>query len=370
MDQVKNTPLLQNHQKLNGRIVEFAGFNMPLQYTSVTEEHMTVRESVGVFDVSHMGQVEFRGPQALTAARRMVTNNVEGLKDGQVLYSPICYPEGGIVDDCLVYRINAQHILFVVNASNIAKDYQWFAEQAGRMCAVENRSDEYALIAVQGRHAIKVINKIADHDLSLVPSFHFVTANLGGVKTTPSRTGYTGEDGFEIACAPADASKLWDAIFEAGAEFGIKACGLAARDTLRLEARLPLYGNDIDQTTTPLEAGLGWTVKLKAGVFIGQEALVKQKAEGIKRSLVCMEMRTRGIARHGHNICLKKGPEELGAVIGQVTSGTKSPSIEAPIAMGYVPIEHAEVGTRLLIDVRGKAVEAEVIKGPFYKRNY
>jgi aminomethyltransferase len=364
----KTTPLLDNHRKHNAKIVEFAGYMMPLQYTGGMDEHAAVRTAVGLFDVSHMGEILLSGPGALKAARRLVTNDVEALKDGQVLYSPICYPDGGCVDDCLVYRMAADQALFVVNASNIDKDLAWIVEQTGDRAKVQNQSDDTALVALQGPKAVQVLSAIADSDVAGMPSFTWKRLKAGGIPVLASRTGYTGEDGFEIACSNPDAPALWDKLMQAGAPLGIKPAGLGARDTLRLEARLPLYGNDIDKTTTPLEAGLGWTVKLTAGEFIGQQALQRQKAEGLKRKLVCMEMVSRGIARHGHNICLKGADGAPGAVIGQVTSGTTSPTLGKAIALGYLPVEHAKVGTHVLIDVRGKPVEAEVVKGPFYKR--
>jgi len=364
----KNTPLLESHRQHNAKIVEFAGFLMPLQYSGGMDEHATVRTAVGLFDVSHMGEILLTGPGALKAARRLVCNDVEALHDGQVLYSPICYPDGGIVDDCLVYRMAADRVLFVVNASNIEKDHAWIAEQTADRCQVENQSDDYALLALQGPRAVAVLASIADADVDSMPSFTFRELHAGGVACLASRTGYTGEDGFEIACAPADAPALWSKLIAAGAAHGIKPAGLGARDTLRLEARLPLYGNDIDATTSPLEAGLGWTVKLNAGEFIGQAALQRQKAEGLKRKLVCLEMVSRGIARHGHAIHLKGPGGAPGAAVGHVTSGTTSPTLGKAIALGYVPVEHAKTGTRLLVDVRGKMVEAEIVKGPFYKR--
>lgn len=366
----KTTPLLETHKKLGGKIVEFAGFLMPLQYSGVMDEHRAVRTAAGLFDVSHMGQVIFSGPKALAAARRMVTNNVLGLKDGGVLYSPICYPDGGIVDDCLVYRLGPERALFVVNASNIDKDFAWLAGETGDRCRVENRSDDYALLALQGPRAVEIFAAVAEGgDVRAMPSFTFLDLRVGALRVTASRTGYTGEDGFEIACAPGDATALWDRLMEAGAKHGIKPAGLGARDTLRLEARLPLYGNDIDQTTSPLEAGLGWTVKLKDDDFIGKGALVKQKADGLRRKLVCMEARSRGIARHGHTLHLAPAAgAPLGPAIGAVTSGTTSPTLGSAIALGYVPSDQAAPGTRLCADVRGKPVELEVVKGPFYKR--
>jgi aminomethyltransferase len=364
----KATPLLDVHRESGGRIVEFAGFLMPVQFSGVVDEHRTVREAVGLFDVSHMGQVELRGAGAIPAADRLVTNRVDKLSDGQVLYTPICYPDGGIVDDCLVYRFARDHVLFVVNASNIDKDHLWIAEQTGDRCEVENRSDDHALLALQGPRAVDLLAGLAGDAVREIPSFCFGRVEVDGVACVASRTGYTGEDGFEISCAPGDAVSLWRRLMEAGAADGIKPCGLGARDTLRLEARLCLYGNDIDATTSPLEAGLGWTVKFKGDDFIGKGTLRAQKKAGVERKLVCLEMRSRGIARHGHPICERGADGGLGPVVGQVTSGTKSPTLGRAIALGYVPTALAEAGTALTVDVRGKAVEAEVIKGPFYRR--
>jgi len=368
--EARKTPLFEIHKGLGGRMVPFAGFVMPLQYSGVMDEHRTVRASVGLFDVSHMGQVELSGPGAVAAAHRLVTNNVEALEDGRALYTPICYPEGGIVDDCLVYRLGPEHVLFVVNAANIEKDHRWIAEQTGDRCRVENRSDEYVLLALQGRRAVDVLAPLARDEVATLPGFAFTETEVGGVRCMVSRTGYTGEDGFEISCAPEHGPALWRALMDEGAAHGIKPCGLGARDTLRLEARLPLYGNDIDRTTTPLEAGLKWTVKFKAGDFIGREALLRQRKEGIRRRLVCLVMRSRGIARHGHTIHLPGPDGTAGEAVGTVTSGTMSPTLGEAIALGYVPVEHAGAGTRLVVDVRGRAVQAEVIKGPFYRRDY
>jgi aminomethyltransferase len=369
MTEPKQTPLTDLHRQSGGKLVEFAGFLMPVQFSGVVDEHNTVRNAVGLFDVSHMGEVEFRGPAAVDAVHRLVTNNVATLEDGQALYTPVCYPDGGIVDDCLVYRHAADRVLIVVNASNIAKDYQWFVEQTGQRCEVNNLSDEIGLLALQGPRACETLASVTEADVAALAPFSFTRgARIGGVECDVARTGYTGEDGFEIACTSEATPSLWSCLMEAGQGTGIKPCGLGARDTLRLEARLALYGNDIDASTTPLEAGLGWTVKLKAGEFIGHEALRRQKKEGVRRKLVCLEMRSRGIARHGHAIHEKNDDDSMGPAIGEVTSGTKSPTLGIAIAMGYVPKELSKVGTRVLVDVRGKAVEAEVIKGPFYRR--
>ena len=368
-DKVKKTALIEEHRQLGGKIVEFAGFLMPLQYSGVVDEHRTVRSALGLFDVSHMGQVELKGPGALEAAHRLVTNNVLGLQDGQALYTPICYPDGGIVDDCLVYRLGPDHVLFVVNASNIAKDHAWIAEQTGDRCVVENNSDDYALLALQGPRACEVLNTVASADVRPVPVFSFINIDVAGVPCMASRTGYTGEDGFEISCAAADGPALWRGLMDAGAGAGIKPCGLGARDTLRLEAKLPLYGNDIDATTNPLEAGLKWTVKFKAGDFIGREALLAQKKAKLSRKLVCLVMRSRGIARQGHVIHAGHNPDgSFGEGLGKVTSGTKSPFLGQAVALGYVRRGYTKAGTNVVVEVRGKPVEAEVIKGPFYKR--
>jgi aminomethyltransferase len=364
----KGTPLLDLHREAGGRIVEFAGFLMPVQYSGVVDEHRTVRGSVGLFDVSHMGQVELRGADAIRAADRLVTNRVDKLCDGQVLYTPICFPDGGIVDDCLVYRFAEDNVLFVVNASNIAKDFEWILEQTGSMCDVENRSDDHALLALQGPLACDVLASVAGEKVLELSPFTFRRLDLSGIACVASRTGYTGEDGFEISCEPARAPDLWRHLIEAGGE-KIKPCGLGARDTLRLEARLCLYGNDIDATTSPLEAGLGWTVKFKGNDYIGKDALRRQKKAGVERKLVCLEMRSRGIARHGHAIHSGTGPEK-GDEVGRVTSGTMSPTLGKAIALGYVPASLADPGSAVTVDVRGKAVAAEVIKGPFYKRAF
>lgn len=362
----KTTPLVEIHRAAGGRLVDFAGFLMPLQYSGIVDEHHAVRRAAGLFDVSHMGEVDFLGPNALAAADRLVCNDVRALADGQALYSPICNARGGIVDDCLVYRIGTEHVRIVVNASNIAKDFAWFVEQTGDRCQVVDRSDEFALLALQGPLAPGLWRELAG-DVATMPSFTFADCEAAGVRCTAARTGYTGEDGYEIFCAPQDAAPLWQAIVAQGAAAGLKPCGLGARDTLRLEARLPLYGNDIDDDTTPLEAGLGWTVKLGGEDFIGKDALVAQKAAGLTRKLVCLEMREKGIARHGHALHLP-AEDGLGERVGVVTSGTKSPTLDRAIALGYVPKAQAKRGTTLAVDVRGKAVTAEVVKGPFYRR--
>jgi aminomethyltransferase len=370
MQNPKETSLVEKHRQAGARLVDFAGFLMPLSYSGIVDEHRSVREAAGLFDVSHMGEFELLGEKAIEQANRLVCNNVLGLADGQALYSPICRPNGGIVDDCLVYRLTSTHVRVVVNAANIEKDFAWFKEHVAG-CELVDDSDRWALLALQGPKAASIWRELAGEAAASIAAFSLSQARVGDVVCTAARTGYTGEDGFEIFCAPDAAPALWDAIVAAGTPHGLKPCGLGCRDTLRLEARFPLYGNDITDETSPLEAGLGWTVKLKSGGdFIGREALVAQKRAGIARKLVCLEMRSRGIARHGHTLHLVKAGESgsLGETIGTVTSGTKSPTLGKAIALGYVPKEHSKPETELVVDVRGKAVAAEVVKGPFYQR--
>jgi len=320
-----------------------------------------VREAAGIFDVSHMGEVWFRGPRAAEAVQKLVTNDVGKLADGGAMYSCACRPTGGIVDDLIVYRADAQSYLIVVNASNVDKDFDWFREQAGALCDIVNLSDETGLLAVQGPNAVALVQSIADRPVEDLKSFTFREAVVGGVKVQAARTGYTGEDGFELFAPATDVGKLWDAILEAGKNVGLKPIGLGARDTLRLEAKLSLYGNDIDEEHTPHEAGLTWVVKGKG--FIGEEALAKQKAEGLARKLVGFVMKERGTARHGYPIV-----DDGGKPVGVVTSGSVGPTVGANIGMGYVPVALAQAGTRLQIDCRGKTAAAEVVNGPFYKR--
>jgi aminomethyltransferase len=336
---------------------------MPVQYSGIIDEHKTVRTAVGLFDVSHMGEVYFDGPRAVEAVQRVVTTDVGKLRDGDAVYTVICRPTGGIVDDCIVYRRRQDQLFIVVNASNEVKDYTWFAEHAGKIATVTNRSADFALIAVQGPKAVKTLCKLTKLDLPSVHAFGLIDGEMAGMKITAARTGYTGEDGFEVFTSPADAPKMWGALMEAGREFGVKPAGLGARDTLRLEARMCLYGNDITDDTTPLEAGLNWVVKFDAGDWIGKAALLKQKAEGVKRKLVGFTIKERAIARHEYPIC---DPDKK--AIGVVTSGTSSPTLGYSVGMGYVPTALSQPGQKLLCDCRGKLASAEIVKGPFYKR--
>jgi aminomethyltransferase len=358
---MKQTPLYGRHKALGAKVIDFGGWAMPVQYSGILDEHKAVREAAGIFDVSHMGEVWFRGPRAAEAVQRLVTNDVGKLADGGAMYSCACRPSGGIVDDLIVYRTDAQSYLIVVNASNIDKDFGWFVEQAGSICEITNLSDETGLLAVQGPRAVALVQSIADRPVDQLKSFTYREALVGGVKTQAARTGYTGEDGFELFAPASETGKLWDALLDAGSKFGLKPIGLGARDTLRLEAKLSLYGNDIDEEHTPHEAGLTWVVKGKG--FIGEEALAKQKAEGVQRKLVGFVMKERGTARHGYPIV-----DDGGRPIGVVTSGSLGPTVGVNIGLGYVPAALAQPGTRLQIDCRGKGAAAEVVQGAFYKR--
>jgi len=360
---IKKTALYGIHASLGAKLVEFAGFWMPVQYRGIIDEHRRVRSSAGVFDVSHMGEFEIRGKGALEFLQRMTINDISKLAEYQAHYSAICYPDGGIVDDVIVYRW-PDHYMMVVNASNIEKDFAWLSQHATSDVGLVDRSDDYSLLAVQGRNAQATLQKITKLDLAGIKYYWFASGEIAGAPAFISRTGYTGEDGFEVGFAPEHSEKIWRAIFEAGEEFGIEPIGLGARDTLRLEMKYCLYGNDIDQTTNPFEAGLGWITKLDKGDFIGREAMAKMKAAGIPRKLVGFEMEGKSIARHGYPIL------QDGAHIGRVTSGTFSPSLEKSIGLGYVASEKAAVGTELTIDIRGRVAKAKVAKTPFYQRPY
>ncbi|APF19224.1 Aminomethyltransferase [Caldithrix abyssi DSM 13497] len=356
--ELKKTALHDIHVKLGARMVEFAGFHMPIQYHSIREEHIRVRKTVGVFDVSHMGEIIISGPKALEMVQKITINDAAKLEIGQVQYSAMCYPDGGIVDDLLVYRF-ADHYMLVVNASNKDKDYQWILKNKIDDCQVIDQSDAFTQLAVQGKKAEETLQKLTDVNLAAIKFYWFVEGKLADVPMIISRTGYTGEPGFELYFANEYAEKVWNAVMEAGKEFDIEPIGLGARDSLRLEKKMCLYGNDIDETTNPIEAGLGWITKLDKGDFIGREALLKIKEEGPKRKLVAIVLEGQGFPRHGYKI-FKDGNE-----IGHVTSGTVSPILNKGIAMGYVAKEFARVGTELEIEIRAKKVPAIIIKPPF-----
>jgi aminomethyltransferase len=360
---MKHTAFHDIHARLGAKMVEFAGFSMPIQYQGIIAEHKRVRSTVGVFDVSHMGEFEVRGKDAFDFVQKMTTNDVGNLTEGAVQYSTMCYDHGGIVDDLLVYHCG-DYLQLVVNASNLEKDFNWLKDHLSGDVQLIDKSDETALLAVQGPRALETIKKLTDIDLDELPYYHFRRGTVAGIECLLSRTGYTGEAGVEIYLAndPALGEQLWNAIFEAGAEFDIEPIGLGARDTLRLEVGFCLYGNDIDETTNPLEAKLGWITKLKKGDFMGRDAIVKAKEDGLKRKLVGLTLEGRAFPRHGYDIAVG------GVTCGTVTSGTISPLLEKGIAMGYVPVEHSEAGATVDIMIRNQAVPAVVTKVPFVNK--
>jgi aminomethyltransferase len=357
---LKRTPLRDVHVKAGAKMVPFGGWDMPVQYSGIIEEHRTVRRAVGLFDISHMGEFEVRGPGALAAVQHLCTNDAAALAEGQVQYAALCYPDGGIVDDLTVYRLAADHFMLVVNASNIDKDWAWVTAPRAAGAEWRNVSDETALLAVQGPKAEGLVGRLADRDVTDLGYYHFVRGTVAGVPALISRTGYTGEDGFELYIAAGGAERLWSALLEAGRAEGIQPIGLGARDTLRLEMKYALYGNDIDQTTNPLEAGLGWVVKPAKGDFIGRAAIEALRARGVTRRLVGFEMAERAVPRHGYRLLAGGTP------IGVVTSGSFGPSVERSIGMGYVPVGLAAVGSELHVEIRGATHAARVVKTPFY----
>lgn len=357
----RQTPLSAAHRKLGARMVEFAGWEMPVVYSSVIAEHQAVRQAAGLFDVSHMGEIEFRGPGALEDANRLITNDLSRAADGQALYAGLLNERGGFVDDVVAYRFSPQHILLCVNAANREKDVEWMRRQARQVQPLD-RSDEFAQIAVQGPKAAAIVQKLCQLDLASIGTYRFTTGRVAQVECIISRTGYTGEDGFELYCAPQEAERLWFALLEAGKPEGLQPAGLGARDSLRTEMRYALHGQDIDEEHTPLEAGLGWIVKLDKGDFIGAEALRRQKAEGVKRKLVGFELTEPGIPRPHYPI-LKDGQR-----VGEVTSGTMGPAVKKAIGIGYVPPELSAEGCTFHVEIRGRQVAAKVVKTPFWKR--
>ena len=343
-------------------MVPFAGYNMPVQYEGVNAEHETVRNAVGVFDVSHMGEFVLRGPNALALIQKFASNDASVLFDGKAQYSCMPNGKGGIVDDLIIYRVNAEEYFIVVNASNIEKDWNWISSHNDLGVEMENLSDQYSLLAIQGPKAAEAMQSLTDIDLSNMTYYTFKHGTFAGIENIMiSATGYTGSGGFEIYVKNEDANQVWDAVFAAGANFGIKPIGLAARDTLRLEMGFCLYGNDIDDTTSPLEAGLGWITKFTKD-FTDSEFLAKQKEAGVTRKLVAFEMIDRGIPRHDYPIL-----DAVGTVIGKVTSGTMSPSMKLGIGLGYVTIENSKLESEIFIEIREKGVKAQVVKLPFYK---
>ena len=358
---LRRTPLYEEHRALGARMVPFAGWEMPLQYAGIVEEHRAVRQAAGLFDVSHMGEIEVAGPGARAALQRLVTNDVERLVPGRALYTVMCTPEGGIVDDLLVYQLGEQRYMLVVNAANTERDLAWVREHAGGPgVTVTDRTQETALLALQGPRAQAILSRVTDDiDLDALRPFHFV----GGWEGMISRTGYTGEDGFELFLSWDAAVTVWRGILAAGEPEGLVPAGLGARDTLRLEACLPLYGQELDLDTTPLEAGLEFVVKWDKGPFLGRDALLRQRQQGLRKRLVGLRLVEPGVARTGYRVL-----DERGEPVGRVTSGTVAPTLGASVALAYVPPALARVGQRLAVEIRGRAVAAQVVETPFYRR--
>jgi aminomethyltransferase len=360
---MKKTTLFNIHEKLGAKLVEFAGYLMPIQYSSIIAEHKAVRNSVGVFDVSHMGEIFVTGEKALEFVQYITINDASRLFPGRVQYSAMCYNDAGIVDDLLVYKLSDDNFMLVVNASNIEKDFNWMKENNKFGVQLENKSNEYSLIAVQGPNSNKVLQKICNKEINL-EYYHFFHAKIADVDMILSRTGYTGELGYELYFKGDEklAEHIWNKIFEAGKEFNIQPIGLAARDSLRLEMGFMLYGNDIDQTTNPLEAGLSWITKINKVNFLGKDALVNIKSTGLNRKLVAMLGNDKSFPRHGYEITVNNRK------IGEITSGTVSPILEKPIAMGYVDVSEASDGNEVNFVVRGKETAVKIVKLPFIKK--
>jgi aminomethyltransferase len=362
MTGLKHTSLYAAHRAAGARMVEFGGWEMPVQYTGIVDEHRAVRSAAGLFDVSHMGEAEVVGPGALDSVLRVITNDARRLTVGQGLYSPMCTPSGGIIDDLTVFRLDGDRFLFVLNAARTDRDVEWITEQT-RGATVRDRSTELALLALQGPRAQAILQRLTPTELAGIQFFRLADGvEIAGVRCLVARSGYTGEDGFEVACPWDAAPKVWNALLDTGQRDGLVPAGLGARDTLRLEAGLMLYGNDIDESTSPLEAPLGWTVKFDKGEFIGRGALLAQKERGRARKLVGFEVTERAVPRHGYALVAD------GRRIGQVTSGTFGPSVGKSIGMGYVDGEHAQPGMLISVEIRGRLVEAKVVKLPFYRR--
>ena len=363
MSDTKRTALHDIHKRLGARMVPFGGWVMPVEYTSISKEHTAVRTRAGLFDVSHMGEFFVRGPAALDLLQFVTTNDVSALDDGQAQYSALAYPEGTVVDDLLVYRIDPENYMLVVNASNIGKDFEWVASHNRSAATLEDASDRTTLLALQGPQSGDVMAKLVDHPPGNIAYYRFRTETVAGVSGLLSRTGYTGEDGFEFYFPRAESESVWTAIMEAGAHLGVLPAGLGARNTLRLEAKLLLYGNDIDERTSLIEAGLGWIVKLDKGDFVGRETLARQKESGVARKLVGFETLDRTAIARDHY------PVEIdGREVGQVTSGGPAITLGKNIGLTYLPTEHAVRGTRFQVRIRKRLVDAEVVPTPFYKR--
>jgi aminomethyltransferase len=365
MSELKRTPLFEIYKEYGGKTIDFGGWELPVQFSKIQDEHEAVRTKAGLFDVSHMGEFEVKGPDSLTYLQKMMTNDVSKLSNGGAIYTAMCYENGGTIDDLLIYKIEDEHYLLVVNASNIDKDYKWLEDHLEGNVTLSNLSEHTAQLALQGPLAEEVLQKLAgDTNLAEIGFFKFQQeVQINGKKTLVSRTGYTGEDGFEIYCDPKDAVALWKEILEAGKEEGVLPCGLGSRDTLRFEANLALYGQELSPEISPLEAGIGFAVKLKKEAdFIGKDVLLQQKENGVPRKVVGIEMIDRGIPRHGYPVYKN---DEL---IGEVTTGTQSPTLKKNIGMALLKLEHTNLETEVEVEIRGKRLKAVVVPTPFYKR--
>ena len=359
---LKRTPLYAAHRRAGAKMVEFAGWEMPVQYRGVIEEHLAVRSRAGLFDVSHMGEIEITGADAPEFCQRISANDVARMKVSQAQYNLLLNDRGGVVDDVIFYRLEHNHFLVCVNAANSDKDFRWVREHTKGKVEVADVSARYAQLALQGPLAAKILQPLTALQLGEIKSFHFAYGDVGSIRCLVARTGYTGEDGFELYCQSGDAERLWNALMKGGAAEGLVPACLGARDTLRLEKAYPLYGHELDDTTTPLEAGLDWVTKFSKPAFIGREVLVRQKEEGVKRRLVGLELRELGIARSDYPL-FKNDTR-----VGRVTSGTKSPSLGKSIALGYVASEVAAIGSMIDVEIRGRKVRSEVVPLPFYRR--
>jgi aminomethyltransferase len=359
---LRKTSLNALHRRLGAKMVDFGGWDMPVQYNGILDEHNTVRNAAGLFDVSHMGEIEIRGPEALKLVNFLSTNNAASLKNGQAQYSALLYEHGGFVDDILVHKVEDQSYFLCVNASNQEKDFEHIRGHNHFDATVEFASDRYAQLAVQGPRALSILQKMTSTPLGPIGYYHFVDGEVSGTPARIARTGYTGEDGFEIYVDPSEAERLWDELMEAGREAGIKPCGLGARNTLRLESKMALYGHEIDASITPWEAGLAWIVKMDKGDFVGREALARQKQEGLKRKLAAFVMTGRGIARDGYEVFLD------GKAAGWVTSGGPSPTLNKNIGLCYLPSDRTAIGSPIEIMIRNQPAGATIVSSPFYKR--
>jgi len=365
-ENLKKTPLYEEHVRLGAKMVDFGGWAMPVQYSGIIEEHNAVRSQAGLFDVSHMGEIEVQGPEALSFLQKLVTNDVARMVPGQCQYNLMCYANGGVVDDLLIYKYDQDYYLLVVNAGNKDKDYSWILEQQEKWGMKEvkimDRSAETGQLALQGPLSVQILSALTDLNLEQIRYYYFAKGQVAGIDTLVSRTGYTGEDGFEIYVAAERTPELWQKVLEAGKPYGLVPAGLGARDTLRFEAKMPLYGHELTAERTPLEAGLGMFVTLDKGYFNGREALARQKSEGVKEKLVGFAMVERGVARAGYQL------EKDGKIIGEVTSGSFSPTLKANLGLGYVLKEEANPGNEINVIIRGKGVKAQIVPTPFYKR--